>query len=39
MHTDDLQNNLQADFRYFLTAVWAMRERSKKRQAAQKKKK
>jgi hypothetical protein len=23
MHTDDLQNNLQADFRYFLTAVWA----------------
>jgi hypothetical protein len=23
MHTDDLQNNLQADFRYFLTAIWA----------------
>ena len=23
MHTDDLQNNLQSDFRYFLTAVWA----------------
>ena len=23
MHTDDLQNNLQADFRYFLTAVWS----------------
>ena len=23
MHTDDIQNNLQADFRYFLTAVWS----------------
>ena len=23
MHTDDLQNNLQSDFRYFLTAIWA----------------
>jgi len=23
MHTDDIQNNLQSDFRYFLTAVWA----------------
>ena len=23
MHTDDLQNNLQSDFRYFLTAVWS----------------
>jgi hypothetical protein len=23
MHTDDIQNNLQSDFRYFLTAIWA----------------
>ena len=23
MHTDALQNNLQADFRYFLTAIWS----------------